>query len=85
MIPLATVMTSGTTPQCSTANILPVRPKPHITSSSTSRTPYLSQISRSIGQYSSPGTTAPCGTETGSAITAATVRGSWKRMSSSMA
>ena len=46
--PFDTVIMSGTTPQCSIPNHLPVRPKPVITSSAISRIPYLSQISRSI-------------------------------------
>ena len=40
------VIRSGTTPNCSVANIVPVRPKPLITSSMTSNTPCVSQISR---------------------------------------
>jgi len=56
VMPLATVIRSGTTPVCSIANHLPVRPKPLITSSAISRMPYLSQISRRIGQYSGGGT-----------------------------
>ena len=36
---LATTVMSGTTPQCSVANIRPVRPNPVITSSQMSRTP----------------------------------------------
>ena len=42
-IPLARQTMSPATPQCSLANILPVRPKPVWTSSSTSRTPCSSQ------------------------------------------
>ena len=37
--PLATVMMSGVMPQCSQANILPVRPKPVMTSSAMSKHP----------------------------------------------
>ena len=40
------VMMSGTTFQWSTANQLPVRPKPDITSSQISRMPCLSQSAR---------------------------------------
>ena len=48
--PLASTMTSGTTPKCSAANILPVRPMPDCTSSNTSRMPCRSQIARRPGQ-----------------------------------
>ena len=79
-------MTSGTTPQCSMPNHLPVRPNPVATSSAMSSTPYLSQISRIIGQYSSPGTMAPrSNTPTGSPMNAATVSGPWNRIRSSTA
>src|SRR5258708_32006856 len=44
----ATTVMSGTTPQCSVANIRPVRPNPVMTSSQMRRTPYRSQISRTI-------------------------------------
>ena len=44
--PFAIVMRSGTTPQWSTANQRPVRPKPAITSSAISRMPFRSQIAR---------------------------------------
>ena len=66
-------MMSGSTPQWSTPNILPVLPSPVVTSSAMSTMPYSLHISRSIGQYSGPGTTPSF--VTGSAITAATVLG----------
>ncbi len=47
---LAMVMMSGCTPQCSSANQRPVRPKPVITSSAMSSTSLRSQISRRRGQ-----------------------------------
>ena len=57
------------------ANIFPVRPNPLITSSAISNTPWRSQMSRSMGQYSGPGIATPDDTDTGSAITATTVSG----------
>src|ERR1700752_304593 len=45
-MPLATVRMSGTTSQLSTANHLPVRPKPAITSSAMSRIPWGLDLSR---------------------------------------
>jgi hypothetical protein len=39
--PFAMVRMSGTMSPCSKANILPVRPKPHITSSQMKRMPWL--------------------------------------------
>ena len=57
-MPLATVIMSGATPECSMAHHLPVRPMPDCTSSTTSRMPCLSQMRRSscrktagAGQY----------------------------------
>ena len=44
---LPTHITSGTTPACSAANIVPVRPKPVAISSRTSSTPCSSQSVRS--------------------------------------
>ena len=55
-IPLASRITSGTTPKCSAANILPVRPMPDCTSSNTSRMPWRSAIARSRGRKSAGGT-----------------------------
>ena len=45
-IPLADSRMSGSTPQWSTAHIVPVRPAPDWISSATSRIPWRSQISR---------------------------------------
>ena len=84
MSPLATVVMSGTTSQCSEANIRPVRPKPVITSSKISSTPCRSQISRTSGQYSGPGTCTPAAAEIGSPITAATVSGPSLRIARSI-
>ena len=47
---LAKVIMSGTTPYRSEANQWPTRPKPVMTSSATSSTPYLSHSARSPGQ-----------------------------------
>mmetsp|Transcript_57770 Transcript_57770/g.162966 ORF Transcript_57770/g.162966 Transcript_57770/m.162966 type:complete len:204 (-) Transcript_57770:667-1278(-) len=44
--PFAKTRMSGCTPSCSTANILPVRPKPLWTSSAMSRSPCASQMAR---------------------------------------
>ena len=44
---LAVVMMSGATPECSMANILPVRPKPVWTSSTIRTMPCSSHSSRS--------------------------------------
>ena len=44
--PLAEVRMSGATPQCSQANILPVRPMPDCTSSKISRMPCSSHSAR---------------------------------------
>ncbi len=44
------VRMSGWAPKCSKANSLPVRPKPHMTSSHTRRMPYLSSSAREAGQ-----------------------------------
>ena len=73
MIPFAIVRMSGTTPSCSTANVVPVRPKPVATSSQTRSAPCRSQISRIRRTY--PGgwaimPSAPCitGSRTSAAI-----------------
>ncbi len=55
-IPLAASTTSGTTPVCSAANILPVRPMPLWTSSNTRRMPWRSAIARSRRRNSGGGT-----------------------------
>ena len=54
--PLAVISTSGSTPMCSIAHILPVRPIPDWTSSATSRIPCRSQSSRSRTTHSAGGT-----------------------------
>ena len=64
-------MMSGTTSQCSTANILPVRPMPVWTSSAIRSTPKRLQVSRRRGQKSSGGTIAPASPCTGSTTTPA--------------
>ncbi len=67
---------SGVTRQWSTANFLPVRPKPVMTSSAIKSTPCLRQMSATSGQYSSGGTSAPAvEPPIGSAMNAATVSG----------
>ena len=48
--PLPKAIRSGTTPSCSQANILPLRPMPLWTSSRTSIAPYRSQISRAAAR-----------------------------------
>ena len=53
------VMMSGVTPKLCAANALPVRPKPQITSSNTSRMPCWSQISRTRLRYPFGGTSTP--------------------------
>ena len=47
---LPMVMMSGATPQCSIPQSVPVRPMPVCTSSAMSRTPHLSQISRTLAK-----------------------------------
>ncbi len=55
-MPLPASRMSGSTPVCSTAHILPVRPMPHCTSSQTRRMPCRSQSSRSAMSQPSGGT-----------------------------
>src|SRR5687768_4538088 len=55
-IPLADVMISGSTPKCSIAHHLPVRPMPLCTSSAINMIPYLSHNLRSAGKNPSGGT-----------------------------
>ena len=74
LMPLAMVTMSGTTFQWSIPNHLPVRPKAVMISSAISTTSYLSQMARTIGQYSSGGTITPPAPKIGSPITAATRR-----------
>ena len=76
LIPLAVQITSGVTPNVWAANICPVRPKPVMISSKISRTLFLSQISRSLGRYSSGGSMIPPVCPIGSTMIAATVEGS---------
>ena len=75
VMPLDMAMRSGTTSQCSMQNIVPVRQKPHITSSAIISTSYWSQISLINGQYSSGGTRKPDAPSSGSAMNAATFSG----------
>jgi hypothetical protein len=56
-MPFAVATTSGSTPKCSIANILPVRPMPDCTSSATSTIPYVVAISRSRWWKTGGGTT----------------------------
>ena len=71
-MPLAVTRMSGFTSQWSTANHLPVRPQPAITSSAISSTPWRSQISRRRGKYSGGGMRTPLVPTTGSTMIAAT-------------
>src|SRR5947207_15748048 len=64
---------SGRTPACSNPKSLPVRPKPVITSSRISSTPYRLQISRTRSRYPSGAGNTPPPPITGSRITAATL------------
>ena len=74
-MPLATHKISGTTFQCSQANILPVRPMPVCTSSATNRMPCWSQMRRKRGRKSSSGTFTPPSPWIGSIKIAATSSG----------
>src|SRR5512138_13777 len=56
-MPFAEVMMSGSTPKCSMAHHLPVRPIPLCTSSAISKMPYLSHNARSAGKKLIGGTT----------------------------
>ena len=55
-IPLPESRMSGSTPACSIAHILPVRPIPDCTSSAISRIPWRSQRSRKAASQPSGGT-----------------------------
>ena len=55
-IPLAMQITSGWTPHCSMANILPVRPKPVCTSSAMKTMPCSSHTSRMAWKKPAGGT-----------------------------
>ena len=74
-IDLATAIRSGSTPKCSIANILPVRPMPDCTSSAISTMPCSSATSRSPRTHSAGGTTKPPSPCTGSKMIAATDSG----------
>ena len=74
-IPLPESRMSGSTPKCSTAHILPVRPIPDWTSSQISRMPCRSQSSRSAWSQPSGGTMYPPSPITGSTTIAATSSG----------
>ena len=74
-IPFAAVMISGTTPKCSNANHLPVRPKPDCTSSKMSMMPCLSQMSRNPFMKDAGGTIYPPSPNTDSIKMAAVSRG----------
>ena len=82
-MPLPQQMTSGVTPKVWAANMLPVLPKPVITSSKISSTAWRSQISRSRARYSSVGVMMPPVLPIGSTMTAATVSGSSATIASS--
>ena len=56
-MPLAMQTISGSTPECSMAHHLPVRPAPHCTSSTTSRMPCRLQIARNSRMKLSGATT----------------------------
>ena len=71
-MPLPTVIRSGTTPQCSAAQVRPVRPNPHWTSSKMRTAPWRSHSSRSPARKPSGGMTTPPLPWTGSTTTAAT-------------
>ena len=65
-------MRSGSKPKCWCANHSPVRPKPPITSSATSRMSYLRQIRWISGQYVDGGKITPPAPWNGSPMNAAT-------------
>ena len=68
---LPSVTASATTPLCWNANILPVRPRPILTSSNTSQMPCRSHSSRSAGRKFAGGTTSPPSDCTASTMIAA--------------
>ena len=73
-MPLAKVMTSGSTSHCSMPNILPpVRPQPVCTSSQMNRPPYLCTMSATSRKYSLGGVMKPPTPWMGSAMKAATL------------
>src|SRR3989475_2006602 len=67
----ARVRMSGTTPACSYANSVPVRPRPHCTSSKMTATPRESHSSRTNPSHSGSTGRTPPSPWTGSTITAA--------------
>ena len=67
---------SGVTPKVFAANMLPVRPKPVMTSSKMSRMLNSSQSCRRIGRYSGGGVMIPPVLLIGSTMMAAIERGS---------
>ncbi len=69
--PLASVMISGSTPQCWYPQSVPVRPKPVWTSSRIRSAPASSQSFLRPGRYPSSGTFTPPSPWTGSSRTAA--------------
>ena len=83
--PLAIVMMSGSTPQCSIPHILPpVRPKPVCTSSQMKTPPYFLMISTAISKYSGGGVMKPPTPWIGSAMNPAMRPVVVVRISSSM-
>src|ERR1700733_3007197 len=80
--PLATVMRSGTTPECSMENILPVRAMPPCTSSAIITMPCSSHRRRSARRKSAGATLKPPSPCTGSMMTAATDFGSTSPLNS---
>src|SRR5437870_2406577 len=67
----ASVRISGTTPVCSWANSVPVRPRPHCTSSKITATPRESHNSRTNPSHSASSGRTPPSPCTGSTMTAA--------------
>src|SRR6266404_1985887 len=71
-MPLAIVIMSGFTPQCSMPHHLsPVRPKPVCTSSEMNNPPYFFTMSYTISKYSFGGSTTPPNPWIGSPMNAA--------------
>ena len=71
-MPLAMMRMSGRTPECSTAKVRPVRPKPVCTSSAMRSAPVSSHTSRSPCRNCAGASTYPPSPSTGSTISAAT-------------
>src|SRR6478735_1311219 len=69
---LPIVTTSGLTPECSTPQRFPVRPRPVIISSAISTAPSSSASARAVGRNSLGGTMLPAVPCSGSTMTAAT-------------